>query len=123
MKIAIYTDIKTYKSKGLYVVDVEAVLQALYNLITTERGERRYKFYLGFTISDYVFKNFDFTGAFQLKSDLIADIRAQEPRVNPVFSLSEVTPDPVNNRYKLRLVFTIKGFGDEQFEFIGAIFK
>jgi len=43
--------------------------------------------------------------------------------VIPIFSLSEVIEDPDNHKYKLKLVFNIKGLTDNRFEFFGAIFK
>jgi len=125
MKIAIYSDINTFKSDNgqPLVEDIQAVLQALYNLLTTDIGERRYRFRLGLSISDYIFESFDSINAFQLKNELLTAIREQEPRVEPIFSLSEVIQDPTSNSYKLKLVFSLLGLGEKRFEFYGAVFR
>lgn len=121
MKIAIYTDINTITSEFGLTKDQKAIIQALYNFITTDVGERRYKHKLGFNTSDYIFEFFDDIGAFQLKTDLITQLREQEPRITPVFALSQIISDV--NKYKLKLVFTIDSLSDKQFEFIGEIFR
>jgi phage baseplate assembly protein W len=123
MKIAIYTDINTINATNGLTKDNQAIIQALYNLITTEVGERPYRHNLGFTASNYVFESFDSVNAFQLKTDLIGTVRDQEPRVIPDFSLSRVVASPENNSYKLRLVYSIVGLENNKFEFLGEIFR
>jgi phage baseplate assembly protein W len=123
MKIAIYTDINTINETNGLTKDNQAIIQALYNLITTEQGERPYRHNLGFSASNYIFESFDSVNAFQLKTDLLAVVRDQEPRVLPDFSLSRVVESPQNNSYRLKLVYSIVGLDNNKFEFLGEIFR
>lgn len=92
------------------VKDKAAIVQAIYALLLTNRGERPFKPNLGCGIYESLFEPLDYATAGLIRSQVSETIRKYEPRI----TLDDVivTPDEENNGYQVELFYTIVGRDD-----------
>jgi phage baseplate assembly protein W len=120
----LYSDVNQYDptTKPL-LVDVESIYQSLHNILTTQRYERLFNNDFGVDFEDMLFELIDDASALEILRLIAQRIEIYEPRVNLNYSNTEVIPDPDNNRFTVKLVFSIKGqeeLGDVEFSGIIA---
>lgn len=114
--MAFYRDINqtTFKVKP-YVTDVNSVVQAVRNLISTREGERPFRPNYGINIVDYLFELMDVSAGLQLLSEVQDKLAIFEPRVTLDLQQSNAIPDEETNSFEISLFFTIEGFDGEIF--------
>ena len=112
--MAIYSDINYMNpSKGPIVEDVDDVYQAVFTLLDTKVGTRVFRPTYGSVLSNYLFEPCDEISASNIFYDILT-IFNQEPRVQINTAKTEVTPDPLNNRFLIYIVFNILGFSETE---------
>lgn len=93
---------------GDNLVDIDAIIDSIDNIIKTRVGERPFNRDFGSKIEDYLFKPLSFSIGRLILSELIACISRWEKRVE-VIALSNVTLRPDTRSYEVILQLTIKG--------------
>lgn len=118
----IYSDLN--QARGAHkalIEDIGAVYQSIHNILSTLKGERLFEPEFGADLEDLLFRPMDeITAEFILNFTLDA-IERWEPRVKLNSSQSEVTPVYPENKYEAELVFSIRGFEDQEFTYSGAL--
>lgn len=94
---------------GTNLTDVDAVLDAISNIIHTRVGEVPHKREFGSNIENYLFHPYSFIVSKLILSDLKYSITRWEPRAE-VLGLSTVSLDPDHRVYGLYLLIKVKGF-------------
>jgi len=118
--MSIYSDLNN-NLDPTQIEDVNAVIQAIGNLLVTWKGERFFNPEIGSNVEDILFEPMSDDVAFELYSRLIESIQRDEPRVRILGNLSDVVPDYDNNKYDVTLVFEIQGLEGQQFEYNGDL--
>ena len=104
------------------VVDVDAIAQAVRNLVSTRTGERPFQPEYGINIADFLFELMDDAAALQLLTEIFDAVRIFEPRVIIDTQRSEVVPDPDTHTFEVTIYFDIIGLDNEnQFEVTTSI--
>ena len=84
-----------------------AVKRALYNIISTRKGERFYRPDLGSNITELLFEPLDAATASLISQEIEFVIRKYEPRVNLIRSDVDLNYD--NNGFDVSIAFEIIG--------------
>jgi phage baseplate assembly protein W len=100
--------------------DVQAVAQALSNLIATFQGERLFN-NSGLNPENSLFELGDGNEVSDFLSELVREINNQEPRIIINQSLTQVIPDYDNNKSSVRIVYQLDGLETESFELIRSL--
>lgn len=95
------------------VTDVDAVTQSLLNLIRTKRGEVPFNPTYGIALEDSLFDLMDEGTSLRILADIANSIDSFEPRVDLETGDSTVELFEDDNRIVVTLIFSIKGFSDE----------
>lgn len=85
--------------------DKDAILNSLYNLFSTEKGERFLFPEFGSSLKRYLFTTVDDFTAKALGDDILRTIETFEPRIN--VNTVRVIPDYTENLFKVYISFTI----------------
>lgn len=93
------------------VKDKAAVVQALQNLILTNKGERPFQPKIGSSVRELLFEPLDYGTAALIKAEIAETIIAHEPRV--ALDTIICVPDEQNNGFEVEVSFTIVGREDE----------
>lgn len=109
----IYSDVNsnTQKNRPL-VFNVEAVVQAVRNLMRTRKGQRMFLPEYGHELDDGLFELIDETNAMWVYRHIVDIVNRWEPRVEVHTDRSMVQLDYDNNAYEVTLVFSVKGIPD-----------
>ena len=92
------------------VKDKAAIVQSIFALLLTNKGERPFKPDLGCDIQKSLFEPLDYATAGIIRSQVSEVLIKYEPRI-PVDSV-RVLPDELNNGYIVELYYTIVGRDD-----------
>src|SRR3990172_4649355 len=96
------------------VTDVNSIVQNVLNLILTPKRTRMFDPEYGVDLDDQLFELFDDASALEIFNSVTDAVRKYEPRVILDFSQSDVTADPDNNSYEVKLFFQIQGFNEDR---------
>jgi len=96
------------------VTDVDAITQALLNLIRTRKGERPFNNDFGLDIEDRLFDLMDDGTKLEILTEIFDAVSRYEPRVELSRSRSDIEFDEENNKIEITLVFSILGFEDDK---------
>ena len=91
------------------VTDIDAIKNAVKNLILTGRYERPFHPELGSGITDLLFENADQFTAIALRDEIHRVIEKHEPRVE--LTKVEVFDDPDRNSYAINIGFSVRSNG------------
>ena len=93
------------------VKDKAAIVQALQNLILTNKGERPFQPKIGSSVRELLFEPLDYGTAALIKAEIAETINAHEPRIQ----LTDISciPDPDNNGFEVEVFYIIVGREDE----------
>ena len=119
----LYSDLNTYDptTKPL-LEDIESIYQSIDAIINSQPFEILFDpEFPGESLDDSLFELIDDISAVDVYRVVTSMIERNEPRVTIDDSNTSVTPDPDNNRYYLRMVFSVKGFGGQKYEMNGNI--
>ena len=95
------------------VTDVNSIVQNVLNLILTPKRTRMFDPEYGVDLDEQLFELFDDASALEIFNSVTDAVRKYEPRVILDFSQSDVTADPDNNSYEVKLFFQIQGFNED----------
>ena len=119
MANTIYSDINQFNpTERPVLTDVAAINQSLVNLLSVRRYERLFNPEVGVDFEERLFELIDDITAFEIFQIISQRVELFEQRVELDYTRSEVTADPDNNRYKIFLVYKLKGqpeVGDLEF--------
>ena len=118
----IYSDISRRQGKTLELNE-DAVFQAINNILSTRKGERLFLPEFGSNIKDLLFEPIDEETAFLIKSEILRAIEEWDLRVDIEYAKSEVIPYPDENKYEIKIVFSIIGLTSEKFEYVQELKK
>ena len=93
------------------VKDKAAVVQAIQNLILTNKGERPFQPKIGSSVRELLFEPLDFGTAALIKAEIAETIITHAPRI----ALTDIrcVPDVDNNGFEVEVFYTIVGREDE----------
>lgn len=93
---------------GSNLVDVDAIIASVENIISIRVGELPFNRSFGTRLEDYLFNQITFSNSRIVLSEVISSISRWEKRVE-ISSKTTVTPDVDNRSYKVNLVLEISG--------------
>ena len=123
--MALYSDLNTYDPTNKPLLyDIESIYQSIDNIINSQPYEVLFdpEFPIE-SLEDSLFEIIDDVTAVEIYRVVTSMIERHEPRVTIVYSETSVTADPNNNRFILKLVVQVKGYGAQKFEINGNITK
>ena len=120
--VSIYSDVNQISETGSEIIarDIQAVYQALENILAILRGERLFND-TGIAVDVQLFELGTGDETDDFLNELIREINDQEPRVIVDRSKTEITPDYINNKNSIKLVFQIEGLQPESFTLIRSL--
>ena len=92
------------------VKDKAAIVQAIQNLILTNKGERPFQPKLGCGVRNVLFEPLDYGSAALIKSEIAETLSAPEPRI--MIDTIVCNPDFENNGFNVELSYQIIGSDD-----------
>ena len=92
------------------VKDKAAIVQAIQNLILTNKGERPFQPKLGCGVRNVLFEPLDYGSAALIKSEIAETLSAHEPRI--MIDTIVCNPDFENNGFNVELSYQIIGRDD-----------
>ena len=92
------------------VKDKAAIVQAIQNLILTNKGERPFQPKLGCSVRELLFEPLDFGTAALIKAEIVETISIHEPRIQ--IDSIRCDPDFENNGFNVELSYQIIGRDD-----------
>ena len=120
--MAIYTDVnQTTPYEKAKLEDVQAVFQAIENILSTRTTERFFNPAFGIDLESILFDQIDDLTALEIFTRVTNAIQQFEPRVVIDFGQTTVLPDEENNKYDVDIVFFIRGFDGQKFVFQDSI--
>ena len=93
------------------VKDKAAIVQAIRNLLLTQKGERPFQPDLGSNIYRILFEPLDFVSGALIKQAIFDTLKRYEPRIRVDTVI--VNPDFDNSGYEVELSYTIVGRDDQ----------
>jgi phage baseplate assembly protein W len=110
---AIYTDLNSLVgvvSDPILITDEKAILNSIYNIITTPIGTRyRYPDY-GSVVLFLINDPADDITAFKIESGLVQAVQRWEPRAQIIREQTKVTADPIGNSFSVVITFYMPRF-------------
>lgn len=122
--MALYSDLNQHDPQNepkLY--GIESIYQSIYNILSTNKGERIFLPEFGSDLEDYLFELVTDITAFNILNRVVEAIERWEPRVNLLYNQCSVTPIYEENKYDVILVFEVLGLEDETFEVRGSLLR
>jgi len=119
----LYSDLNTYNptDKPL-LLDVDSIFQSIDALINSRQYEILFDpEFPSESLDEVLFEIIDDVTAVSVYRIVTSMIERHEPRVTINYADTTITADPDNNQFILRLVVTIKGYGNQKFEMNGNI--
>ena len=117
MAFIVYKDLNQFSPNTVgYVENAQAVYQAVYNVLTTRKGERLFYPEFGILLEDELFELNDEVTQSRVKNLIKIALEEFEPRVNLDFNASIVEPDADKGLLKVSLIFSIEGIEGQLFE-------
>lgn len=92
------------------VKDNAAIVQAISNLLLTNKGERPFQPDLGANIRNLLFEPLDYASSGMLRSEIIEVLRKYEPRIR--VDTVRCIPQFIDNGYEVEVSYTIVGRDD-----------
>ena len=92
------------------VKDKAAIVQAIQNLILTEKGERPFQPTLGCGVRNILFEPLDYGSAALIKAEIAETLAIHEPRIQ--VDTIRCNPDFENNGFNVELSYQIIGRDD-----------
>jgi len=92
------------------VKDKAAIVQAIQNLILTNKGERPFQPKLGCGVRNVLFEPLDYGSAALIKSEIVETLATHEPRIQ--IDAIICNPDFQNNGFNVELSYQIIGRDD-----------
>tara|TARA_Y100001970_G_scaffold15415_1_gene17355 strand:+ start:4885 stop:5280 length:396 start_codon:yes stop_codon:yes gene_type:complete len=92
------------------VKDKAAIVQAIQNLILTEKGERPFQPTLGCGVRNILFEPLDYGSAALIKAEIAETLVTYEPRIQ--IDTIGCNPDFQNNGFNVELSYQIVGIDD-----------
>jgi len=120
-EMAIYSDIKQSSGLSPLVYDIDAIVQAIWNLISTKKMERLFLPEFGVNLEGLLFEPMSEDIALQIYSRVFSGINRWDPRVVLVQNLCNVTPYYDEHYYDVTLALSIVGLGDQVFQVKGVL--
>ena len=117
--MARYSDIRAKfgqdtSSKKVLATDLEAILEAINNLLTTSRNERLFRPEIWSDLDNLLFEPISEAIAYDIMDEIDRLISRWEPRVTLLMGKSSIKPDYDNETYEVRLIFSVLGLDGEQ---------
>ena len=121
--MTIYSDLNSFTpTSAPRLIDAQAVYQSITNIINHLRFQRLFRpEFPGESLDDYLFELIDDISSVEIFRIVTGSVERWEPRVTFDNANTKVTPEPDNNRYRLFLVFKIRGLGPQSFRFEGNL--
>ena len=94
------------------VKDKAAIVQAIQNLILTNKGERPFQPTLGCGVRKVLFEPLDYGSAALIKTEIVETLAAHEPRI--MIEGIRCIPDFDNNGFEVELSYRIMGRNDDR---------
>jgi len=94
------------------VKDKAAIVQAIQNLILTNKGERPFQPKLGCGVRKVLFEPLDYGSAALIKTEIVETLAAHEPRI--MIEGIRCIPDFDNNGFEVELSYRIMGRNDDR---------
>ena len=112
--MSLYSDINYIKpSIGYMLYDVNSVLQAIFSILGTKKGERVFRPTWGANLKSYLFEPCDELTARSIFYD-IRNTVSLDQRISFNSSKSSVTPIPEKKMFVITVVYTVLGFSDTE---------
>ena len=111
---ALYSDINSLIGvigNTVLMLNEDAVLNSVINIISTRKGERIFDPEFGSKIPDLLFEPIDAQTAHDIKISMILAIEKWEPRVKIHSGRTSVIPIPLEQYYQVTLAMFIVGIG------------
>ena len=94
------------------VKDKAAIIQAIQNLVLTDKGERPFQPTLGCGVRKVLFEPLDYGSAALIKTEIVETLAAHEPRI--MIEGIRCIPDFDNNGFEVELSYRIMGRNDDR---------
>ena len=117
----IYSDISPDPTKLSMVVNADAILVSITNLLTTCKGERLNLPEYGADLPDFLFELMTEDTEWELKMRIFNEITAWEPRVRMDMAQSYTVRNEDNHCYNMHLVFHLVGMEGLLLEYSGIL--
>jgi len=104
-----YSDISLI---GENLINHDAVMQGVYNIIHTRVGERLFNRNFGSAIEDFLFEPFTFLTTRMILSELLGSITRNDYRVEVVTNQTDVKMNVDTRRYEITLAIKVKGLDE-----------
>jgi len=120
--MSIYSDLNMVDPQTRpYVLDAEAVVQHLSNILSTNKAERLFRPDLGIEFRGILFELLDDPTIQLIQSELFQEIQTQDYRVVMNYQLTQMEPYHADHILDVTLAFGILGIDDDTFEFRGLL--
>lgn len=121
-KTELYSDLNPYTPEyHEQLENLEAVYASLNSILATRPGERLFNPEFGIDLDSFIFDLMTPETELLILTTVFQKIAEWEPRVILDSGRSKVIPNYNDNQYELNLVFSIVGFGNQNFEFSGIM--
>lgn len=112
--MALYSDLNYIKPElGDRVYDLDSIMQSIFSIFGTKRGERVFRPTFGLNLTNYLFEPCDEYTARSILYD-IASIMSWEPRVKFNATKTTVVPVPEKMLFLITVWFTVLGFSETE---------
>lgn len=101
-------------------VNANAIAQAIYNLLSTRRGERLFNPRLGSDLEDLLFEPILPDTEIALLSTVSESVNNFEPRARLSSAQTRITAIPTEYKYDVELVFVLTALNNQIFRYSGA---
>ena len=110
--MSFYTDLNYLKpSKGELLEDMDDILQTVYTILMTKKGQRIFRPTWGGSLHRYLFEPCDELTARSMFYDIVETLK-EEPRIILNQSTSSVVPNPVDREFYITLNVSAAGFSN-----------
>jgi len=99
--------IHPYRKDIIALTDIDAIKNAVKNLVLTNFYERPFRPFLGGNVTAVLFENVDYFSALKIKESILSVLNTHEPRISNINIV--VYDDADRNSYKVDIAFSIIG--------------
>ena len=118
----IYSELDQFnENKGNKVVNLESVFRSINNLLNTDFEQRIFLPNFGSGLEQLVFQPVNEDTEMLAFHLVVEALETWEPRVDIIYSQTEVEAVPDYHKFFLRLVFEVEGLEEQQFEISGYL--
>ena len=99
--------IHPFKRDIIALTDIDAIKNAVKNLVLTNFYERPFRPFLGGNVTAVLFENVDYFSALKIKESILSVLNTHEPRISNINI--QVYDDADKNSYRVDITFSIIG--------------